>query len=353
MLSAMNHITSVLPRRAIYSQQNISFIPLPSWIKAATRCGFAIYPVLKELGVNISESSPNGITLSVDQSKLLVVACTARARGEHFPFAFGDCFAIDAVPEMDNFLATSSTLREAIKVFDWVQQLVSPALGVSLYEESDLAQLRIQMDRLATRSPATVYYTEAVITWIFRDMRTLFGKQHATRILFRHPAPAYYKMYKEFFGVEVKFDQMYDAIELPRKLLNKKLHGAFPELHKQAESRLRRRVAQMPSRVGISGQLERMFSISPTLFSHGMDKLAIALKLPVRTLQRRLQAEGQSFAKLQAGARFRLACSLLKETSLDLETVSERLGFSERRAFTRAFKKWSGQSPSAYQQHVK
>ena len=340
------------PKRASYSRQDISFVPLQSWIKAAARCGFAIYPVLKELGVSVGEGSPSGIIISVDQSKRLVVACSERASGEHFPFVFGESFAIDAIPELENFLTTSATLREGIKVFDWIRQLVNPALGVNLYEAGDIAQLRIQMDRLATRSPATIYYTEAVITWILRDTRTLLGGQRAKRILFRHPAPSYYRKYEEFFKVEVKFGQIHDAIELPRELLNRKLHGAFPELHKNAESRLKRKVAQLPSLNSLTGQLERGFSGSPLLFSQGISEAASVLKMPVRTLQRRLQAEGQSFAELQANSRYRLACSLLQETSLDLEAISERLGFSERRAFTRAFTQWSGQSPSAYRKQA-
>lgn len=339
------------PKRVSYSSRYIAFVPLQSWVKAAARCGFAIYPVLKDIGVSISQGSPSGITLTVDQSKRLVVACTERSRSEHFPFVFGECFAIDALPEVENFIATSSTLREGIRVFDWIRQLVSPTLGVDLFESSEVAQLRIQMDRLPTRSPASVYFTEAVITWILRDTNSLLGGQHAKRILFRHPAPAYRQKYEEFFGVEVRFGQSHDAIELPREVLSRKLHGAFPELHKQAESRLKRKVAQLPSRASVAGQIERMFSVAPSLFSQGMAATAALLGLPVRTLQRRLQAEDQNFVDLQAHARYRLSQALLGESSVDLETISEKLGFSDRRTFTRAFTKWSGQSPSAYRRN--
>jgi AraC-like DNA-binding protein len=298
--------------------------------------------------VSVSEGSRNGITLTMDQSKRLMVACTERSSSEHFPFVFGECFAIDAVPEIENFIATSSTLREGIKGFDWIRQLVSPSLGVTLFESGDIAQLRIQMDRIATRSAATVYYTEAVITWVLKDMRMLLGRQHAKQLLFRHPAPSYHRLYEDFFKIDIKFSQPCDAIEIPRELLSRKLHGAFPDLHKQAESRLRRKIAQMPYGASVAGQVERSFSSTQSLFSQGIEGVADVLRLPVRTLQRRLQTEDQSFASLLARSRYRLACSLLQETSLDLEAVSERLGFSERRAFTRAFTKWSGQSPSDY-----
>ena len=65
-------------------------------------------------------------------------------------------------------------------------------------------------------------------------------------------------------------------------------------------------------------------------------------------MQRRLQDEDQRYADLQDRARFRLAAKWLQDTAQDIETISERLGFSDRRSFTRAFTRWSGLSPSAF-----
>ena len=43
---------------------------------------------------------------------------------------------------------------------------------------------------------------------------------------------------------------------------------------------------------------------------------------------------------------------LLQDPAVDVEGVSERLGFSDRRSFTRAFTRWSGISPSAYRKRA-
>jgi AraC-like DNA-binding protein len=42
------------------------------------------------------------------------------------------------------------------------------------------------------------------------------------------------------------------------------------------------------------------------------------------------------------------AASLLQDRSLKLQSVAEAVGYQDPFAFSRAFKRWSGASPSAY-----
>ena len=67
-----------------------------------------------------------------------------------------------------------------------------------------------------------------------------------------------------------------------------------------------------------------------------------------RGLQRRLQRSGVSFAALVEQARSQLAARLLADTALSMTDISERLGYSEQSAFSRAFRRWTGSSPQTY-----
>jgi AraC-like DNA-binding protein len=67
----------------------------------------------------------------------------------------------------------------------------------------------------------------------------------------------------------------------------------------------------------------------------------------VATLRRRLADEDTSFRDQRQHAMNAYACERLLETR-DIGTVAEELGFSDPRAFTRAFKAWNGQTPSDY-----
>ena len=67
-----------------------------------------------------------------------------------------------------------------------------------------------------------------------------------------------------------------------------------------------------------------------------------------RTLTRRLSGAGISFRAITNQTRFEIARQLLEETDISLGQIAAALGYSEASAFTRAFGRWSGQTPSAW-----
>ena len=66
------------------------------------------------------------------------------------------------------------------------------------------------------------------------------------------------------------------------------------------------------------------------------------------TLSRHLAREGVTFQQVVDEIRFTIARDLLANTELALNQISVMLRYSEPSAFTRAFHRWSGQSPSAW-----
>ncbi|HVE85310.1 MAG TPA: AraC family transcriptional regulator [Myxococcales bacterium] len=74
---------------------------------------------------------------------------------------------------------------------------------------------------------------------------------------------------------------------------------------------------------------------------------ATRLRMSVRTLQRRLEDEGTSFAALADGARREAAEALMGDPAVPLGEVAFRAGFSDFATFSRAFRRWTGQAPGA------
>lgn len=77
-----------------------------------------------------------------------------------------------------------------------------------------------------------------------------------------------------------------------------------------------------------------------------IDAVAAELGVSRQTLYRRLRAETTTFEDLLDGLRHRLALRYLRDEQLSVKVASYRLGFSEPAAFSRAFKRWTGASPS-------
>lgn len=78
--------------------------------------------------------------------------------------------------------------------------------------------------------------------------------------------------------------------------------------------------------------------------------VATELGVGVRTLQRRLAADDESFQSILRGTRQRLAKQYLLEGDLSVDQISSLLGFESANSLYRAFQKWTGTTPEAFRE---
>ncbi len=77
-------------------------------------------------------------------------------------------------------------------------------------------------------------------------------------------------------------------------------------------------------------------------------ELASHLNISEQTLRRRLHAEGISYQQIKDNLRSDIAIKQLSNRNMQINDIARLLGFSEPRAFTRAFKHWNGLTPRDY-----
>lgn len=326
----------------------IPFLTLPNWVKAAAGCGFNIEPLFKHYGIPSDLVHLESVSVDPVTLEKLMADCVARSRDQHFPFVLGERFAFDYLPDIDTFLATSPTLREATRVFDWVRRLINPMIDLRIEERGAYAHLLIDI-RAPEGRRSTPYFVESLFASVHKFFRALTREQwQVEKLSFRHAPPPYQAEYEKFFGLPVQFRRRENAAVLDRRLLDTPLSGGFPSLHKQAEYLVEKRIEKLPRKLGLVAALETIFVEHPELLGQGIAQIARRIGLEPRTLQRRLQEQKQSFVELQSHARYRLAMQLLETTEQDIEDISERLGFSDRRSFTRAFQRWNGMTPTDF-----
>lgn len=114
------------------------------------------------------------------------------------------------------------------------------------------------------------------------------------------------------------------------------------------DERVEEMLAEMNARIPVAVQVKS--EIGKNL-SGGVPKLsdvARALGMSARTLQRKLSDEGAVFQNLVDQARRELSERLLRTTQYPLVEIAFLTGFAEQSGFTRAFKRWAGETPRSY-----
>ena len=82
----------------------------------------------------------------------------------------------------------------------------------------------------------------------------------------------------------------------------------------------------------------------------GEEQIAALLSLHKRTMHRRLVAEGTQFRVLDAECRYDIARQLLEHSALAITEIAATLGYAEASVFTRAFRRWSGTTPTRWRE---
>ncbi len=346
-LSRSDRPSSTLAARASASDL-MPFMAANAWIKAATHCRFNIDPLFKAAGVELNASN---VAMIRKRSMLqLMQQCVQQAAPNYyFPVVLGELFAFDYLPAMDTFLATSPTLRQALPALQWVG-ITMPTLSMRVEEYGEESALILDIDAppdldLQLRG----YFIESVFSTINKIVKIALGDMQLVRRLeLRHwPDQVFMARASELpHPIQILGGRPRDASFFATRLLDLPLPGASPGLHRRAQELVQQQLPHQDDNVVAS--LERIFRQSPLLLGQGIERIAERLNIHPRTLQRRLKEQGQQFTDVQARIRLEMAKATLSARQCDMETLSAELGFADRHSFTRAFKRWTGLSPSGF-----
>jgi AraC-like DNA-binding protein len=100
-----------------------------------------------------------------------------------------------------------------------------------------------------------------------------------------------------------------------------------------------------------SAQVVRLLESAAMENESNLDMVATRLNMTARTLRRKLIAEGSRFQQLKDNVRRDKAISLFQQPNLSIAQISLAVGFTEMATFSRAFKHWTGVSPSTYRNY--
>ena len=253
----------------------------------------------------------------------------------------------------DDYGAFGLAWKSAINLlgcYERAERYARVLTNVSTYEvekTSDGAFMHLHRD--GERRQGMRLSNEATIASIHSISQQVSTKPfNPIAIYFKHAAPQSIAEHEAHFGCEVHFASDKDALlvshetlTVPNKLGDESISHFF-DSHLEAELSKLEDDSALEKRVKI--QISHSLSDGIPTISH----IAEQLSMSGRTLQRKLANKGYSYQNLIDESRRELAERLLKQTNYSLVDVAFMTGFSEQSAFTRAFKRWAGQTPRSY-----
>lgn len=239
-------------------------------------------------------------------------------------------------------LAHCVTLRDALGAFIRYQRLLTDATTWRVRGDT------LKVDPHPTLSALGHPVTNMLGLWLVLSRRITGVEWTPRAVWFRHPPLGDPATAEAFFGVMPHFGadrdglDMGDALALP-------VHGARDDVRRAALTLLDARLPD-DAPTGVIAEVRAV--LRSQILEGGGDQTTVARALGVspRTLARRLSAEGTGFRALLDDARAELARHWLADPTLAIYEVAFLLGYGEASAFHRAFKRWTGESPSTWRE---
>lgn len=244
--------------------------------------------------------------------------------------------------------ASASTLREAFEQIERYFRVVSNTGGLGLDRVGEVYELRIT---LPGEGPAPADEAiDAFVSIFVRTCRSRVGRDYSPlRIRLRRPEPGDPQAFLDVFRCPVEFAADDNVLIFDRATLEKPLADANPELARHNEQVLVRLLAELER----SDIRARVHAALIDLLSRGepsAEKVAARLHMSLRSLQRKLAEIGVSYESLLTNTRHELALSYIHDARYSVAEITYLLGFSDSSSFSRAFRRWTGVSPSVYRQ---
>lgn len=141
------------------------------------------------------------------------------------------------------------------------------------------------------------------------------------------------------------------ALHIPGELLGVPMPAADAVTAAECIRQCDELMAARRWRRGLAGPVRERLRREPGNLP-SMAVLAAELCVSERTLHRRLADENTSYRRLVDEVRAKLASTLLS-SDYAVQDAAEHLGYTEVAAFTRAFGRWTGETPSAFRRRVR
>jgi AraC-like DNA-binding protein len=278
----------------------------------------------------------------------LVLEEAARASGDScFGLRFGERFEPKDIGALTYVVLNSPTVGAAMQDAIRYVRIHNRGATVWLTKEGRYGHLRYTLG--GSEVDSRHHHNEFSMTVALKVLRAIAGPQWIPHeVQFAHRAPDETSEHRRVFGCESRFGCPFNAIAFEEDLLERPVAVADRRLYRILKQHVEHVLTETPAGNDLHTAVRRTIAELMAQGPPNLTHVARALSMTPRTLERRLREHGLAFREVVSEMRRALALEYLADGDRILAEIAFLLGYSEVSAFNRAFKRWTGSSPSQY-----
>lgn len=243
-------------------------------------------------------------------------------------------------------IMASANLREALQRIVRYFRIATDLSSLELRESADAYELIVHTPVCSMQpAPESV---DAFISLLVRTARALAGRSLVPlHVALRRPRPPGTDCHERVLRAPVSFNAAHDLVAFARADCERVLDSANRELARRNDEIAREYLEQL-DRATLSARVHDAILARLPQGEPVAEDIAAHLHVSLRSLQRHLADEDTSFDRILNETRLTLARAYLSDPRYAISEIAYLLGYADASCFTRAFRRWTGKSPSGY-----
>ncbi|MEB3865671.1 AraC family transcriptional regulator [Acinetobacter sp. IK31] len=315
--------------------------------------GFSALEILKKSKIPLTLLDQLDARITPMQWSKLAWESIILSKDSGLGYEYGIKLRLTAHGPMGYALMSSPNLRQAVEVSTQFFNMRLKDYRITVLENNEFSIVEIK----ETHPVVSNQPTQAEILRRFFYECLMIGVIQAGQFLIEHKnfadielsvdwsEPSYHKAYQHLLP-SIHFNQPTNQIRYKKQLLDLPIKMADPIAFKQALAQCEAEQLRFSEQIkDICLSVKAELNLKPQLGYPTFDEIADRLNMSSRTLRRHLNQVGSSYLQLLEEIQQKEAENLLLNSDMEIQQIALYLGYIQPTNFTRAFKKWTGQTP--------
>ncbi len=312
------------------------------------RLGIEPEPVFARHGIDPATLADPSARLPADATDAVVREIGVRCGDPAFGLQAAHCWHPTHLGALGHAWLASSSLKRGLERLHRYWQLIGQRASIALREQPDGVAVVLTNPRSDALVAAAT--TDIDFSVLVAMCRMNAGDAFApVRIELIRPEPAERGPWDAFYGCPVRFGAAERCVVLPREEVESPLSTSNRHLVGMLDKMLAEDLARL-DRSDVVARCKALLNKRLATGEVTATQVARDLAMSRRTLHRKLADAGTTWQHLVDDTRRDLALRLIEDPRRPIGEITFELGFSQQSAFARAFRRWSGSSPTRYRE---